>query len=106
MPGIPPDSGSPVNPSPPGGLGHLESLLAEKNAELAERTRELRAAQEKLQRTNSKLLHLTLELEDRVAERTQELAGANAALSEEIHRRQTVEDALRRRSSCLSCPSH
>ena len=42
------------------------------------------ALQEELRRTNSELLQLTLELEDRVAERMSELETANGKLREEI----------------------
>ncbi len=101
MPSIPPESGHSPEHALPDDVRRLKAALAEREAQLLQRTRELRTAQEELQRTNSELLHLTLELEDRIVARTQELAGANAILREEVRRRQAVEATLRERSEQL-----
>jgi len=56
---------------------------------------ELKTAQSELQRTNSELKQLTIELEDRVCQRTEELTAVNASLLEEIEERALAEETLR-----------
>ena len=62
----------------------------------------IQTLQEELQRTNSELLQLTLELEDRVVERTAELETANRKLREEIVVRRRVEETLKAQSQELT----
>jgi len=62
----------------------------------------IQALQEDLRRTHSELLQLTLELEDRVAERTAELQTANGKLREEIVVRRRVEETLKAQSQELT----
>ena len=72
-----------------------QAILQLLRSQLADRTAELRTTQEELQKTNSDLLQLTLELEDRVTERTQDFVEANRSLRQEMDRRQAAEAALR-----------
>ncbi len=58
-------------------------------------TAELSDAHEELLKTNSDLMQLTLELDDRVAERTAELARANESLRAEVAERERAEEARR-----------
>ncbi len=100
-----PDSPS---PGPSGSQERIEQLcaeLAETRARarelekrLEERTAELRAAQDELQRTNSELLQLTLELDTRVARQTAELAQTVEALKAEVAKRTLAEEVLWQRS--------
>jgi PAS domain S-box-containing protein len=63
---------------------------------VAQRTTELQEEVEERKRAEAALLHARNELEDRVRDRTTELARANVALESDIRARQRVEDELRR----------
>ena len=62
----------------------------------------IRTLQEELQQTNSELLQLTLELEDRVMARTAELRETNEKLEAEIAERKRAEEALAQRAEELA----
>ncbi len=97
-----------VSPGPSGSQERIQQLhaaLAEARDRaltlerlLQERTTELRAAQDELQRTNSELLQLTLELDARVARQTAELAQTVDALKAEVAKRALAEEVLWQRS--------
>jgi PAS domain S-box-containing protein len=63
--------------------------------QLAEAEAAIRALQDELADTNRGLVALSMELDERVEERTTELARSNTALRAEIAERQRVEEALR-----------
>ncbi len=100
-----PDSPS---PGPSGSQERIQRLYAEVaetkaraltlQRRLEARTAELRAAQDELQRTNSELLQLTLELDARVARQTAELAQTVDALKAEVAKRALAEEVLWQRS--------
>jgi signal transduction histidine kinase len=58
---------------------------------------ELQAAHEQVEQSNTKLRHLTLALEDRVAQRTAELRTANALLQCELEERKRAEAVLQQK---------
>ena len=67
---------------------------------------ELNEAHSELNRTNSENMHLTLELEERVARRTAELDQINQALREEIRRGQLTAAAARLQLSAMSAAAN
>lgn len=71
----------------------LNLLLSTYDAAIV-RNRELSATQKELRETNLKLQALTLDLENRVAQRTDELVRANRALQDEVAVRQEAERRL------------
>jgi len=58
---------------------------------------ELQAAHEQVEQSNTKLRHLTLALEDRVAQRTAELCAANTQLQRELEERKRAEAVLQQK---------
>jgi len=72
----------------------LEQELARAEELIGTLEERLQEAHDEIARTNSDLLQLTLELEERVAHRTAELVKANKALREEIVQRSRTEKAL------------
>lgn len=75
-------------------LDEAETVIRELKEDRAKRTTELRAAYGELAATNSELMQLTLELDDRVAQRTNELSRANEGLRWEVLKYQQAEEAL------------
>jgi predicted ATPase/signal transduction histidine kinase/CheY-like chemotaxis protein len=73
---------------------HMESLVEERTAELAQANRALQAEIIERKRAEELLLKARDELEERVAERTAELAQANESLQAEIIERKRTEEAL------------
>ncbi len=71
----------------------LNLLLSTYDAAI-QRNKELNTTQTQLREANAQLQGLTLDLEQRVAERTDELARSNRSLQEEIAVRQQAEDKL------------
>jgi light-regulated signal transduction histidine kinase (bacteriophytochrome) len=69
------------------------ALTWELEQRVDERTAQLRAAHEELQRTNAELVQFTLELEDRVAQRTEEIRRLNEELERRVEER-TAELAM------------
>ncbi len=65
----------------------LEATLARLRGQLDARTAELRLVQDELHKTNAELLHLTLELDERVAQRTAEIQRLNAELEQRVRAR-------------------
>ena len=76
------------------------------NEELGKLRQDLQAAYQELESTNSELLQLTLEMEDRVAARTAELQAANRKLEYEVEERKRVEEQLQRLNDELEWNSH
>ncbi|HSI11407.1 MAG TPA: response regulator [Chthoniobacter sp.] len=72
----------------------LNLLLSTYDAAIV-RNRELNVTQNELREANLKLQSLTLDLENRVAERTDELVRANRALQDEVVVRQEAERRLK-----------
>lgn len=73
----------------------LETLSHEPDQDSAVRMSMFKAIHDGLQRTNSELMQLAIELEDRVNQRTEELTAVNASLLEEINERALAEETLR-----------
>ncbi len=71
----------------------LNLLLSTYEAAM-QRNKELSRTQDTLWQTNSELQRMTLELEHRVAERTQDLERANRSLRQEIAERKLAEDRV------------
>ena len=69
--------------------------------QLAEARKSIGLLQKELQQTNSELLQLTMELDDRVAERTAELQKANDRLEAEIAEHRRTEGELARSNGDL-----
>lgn len=70
-------------------------------AHMALLEQELQDAHEELQNTNSELLQLTLEMDDRIARRTRELEEANQLLVKEIEVRKKAQADLQEHQSKL-----
>jgi PAS domain S-box-containing protein len=70
------------------------TLLMSTYEAAVQRNNELRATQETLQQTNGELQQLTLDLEDRVLQRTRDLEDANIELRHSQHRFQTLTESL------------
>jgi light-regulated signal transduction histidine kinase (bacteriophytochrome) len=69
--------------------------------QLAEAQGDIRLLQEELGKTNSELMQLTVELEDRVASRTAELQETNDRLEAEVTERKRIEEILARHNEEL-----
>lgn len=74
---------------------HLKEELEQAQKTICGLKRQLHSAHDELEKTNSELLQLTLELEDRVADRTIALQQLNESLREQIAERKRAEEHLR-----------